>query len=307
MPNNGQPKINSFIIGLYQILFFIQGAETMDWVERMNKAVEYIEDNLAGEIYEKEICRITACSFQMFQGSFTQITGVSLSEYVRRRKLTCAAYELQNTDVKVIDIAVKYGYQSADAFRVAFKRLHGITPAEAKKFNSTLTFYCRISFSLNIKGVDKMNYTTIEKEPFKVTGIRRITPYGGGTWAIVKSDGTNERIKEISGKFFDLGLCFGFGEDGSDDYMCAVEWDKDKEDIDGYDSYTYPAAVWLKFEANGKITEGTLGNVWHRIHNEFLPQSKYKLAELPTIEKYVSWDDAADICFVEIWLPVTQK
>ena len=69
-----------------------------------------------------------------------------------------------------------------------------------------------------------MEYTIMEREAFKVLGIRRITPYGGGTWAVVKGDGSNDRIQELSGRFFDLGLCFGFGEDGSKDYMCSVEW-----------------------------------------------------------------------------------
>ncbi|MFT4146499.1 MAG: helix-turn-helix domain-containing protein [Mobilitalea sp.] len=277
----------------------------MDWVNRMNRAIDYIEENLTGEIDDNKICHIMGCSFLAFQSAFTQITGISLSEYIRRRKLTCVAYELQNTDQKVIDIALKYGYKSADAFSVAFKRLHGVTPLDSRKFNVTLTFYCRINLSLTIKGVDKMDYTTFERVPFRVIGIRRTTPYGGGTWAIVKGDGSNEAIKELAGHFYDLGLCFGFGEDGSNDYMCAVEWNK--EDIDELDSYEYPAATWLKFEAKGTITGNTLGNVWQRINNEFLPQSKYQKSGLPTIEKYVIWDEAMDRCDVEIWIPVAIK
>ncbi len=277
----------------------------MDWVDRMNQAIDYVECHLASEIDEKEISKIMACSFSMFQGSFTQITGIPLSEYIRRRKLTCAAHELQNTEDKVIDIALKYGYQSADAFSVAFKRLHGVTPIDARRLCTTLTFYCRIRFALTIAGVDKMDYTTIERESFKVVGVRRTTPYGGGTWAIVKNDGSNESMKELSGHFYDLGLCFGFGSDGSNDYMCAVEWEK--EDVEGLDSFIYPAAAWLKFEAKGTVSGQTLGSLWQRINNEFLPQSKYKKSGLPTIEKYVLWDEKADVCNVEIWIPVAVK
>ena len=87
--------------------------------------------------------------------------------------------------------------------------------------------------------------------------------------------------------------------------MCAVEWDAD--DVEGLDSFLYPSATWLKFEANGTVSGQTLGNVWQRINNEFLPQSKYKKSGLPTIEKYVSWDEVADSCFVEIWIPVSTK
>lgn len=276
----------------------------MDWTQRMNSVMDYVEKNLCGELSENEIARIMGCPYTAFQSSFSQITGISFSEYIRRRKLTRAAWDLQNTDEKVIDIGLKYGYQSADAFRVAFRNLHGVSPSEARKNNVKLTFYCSLQFEVTIKGVDKMDYTIAEKDSFKVIGIRRVVPYGGGTWAIVKTDGSNERIRDISGKFFDLGLCFGFGEDGSDDYMCAVEWNG--EDVEGFDSFTYPPALWLIFEAKGKISDNVLGETWNRINNEFLPNSKYKKC-MATIEKYVVWNDAEDICAVEIHIPVETR
>ncbi|WP_271713353.1 AraC family transcriptional regulator [Anaeromicropila herbilytica] len=271
----------------------------------MNCIIDYIEEHLRSEIDENEISNIMACPFSVFQSSFTQITGISLSEYIRRRKLTLGAYDLQNTDEKVIDIAMKYGYQSADAFRVAFKRLHGVTPSEVREGGVTLTFYCRLNFEMNIRGIDKMDYTLLEREPFEVIGIRRTTPYGAGTWAIVKSDGSNEKMKELSGKFFDLGLCFGFHSDGSNDYMCAIEWSG--EEVRDFDSYEYPKATWLRFEAKGTISGQVLNHVWHRINNEFLPQSKYQKCGLPTIEKFIVWDEASDQCNVEIWIPVSLK
>lgn len=276
-----------------------------DWTGRMNSVIDYVEEHLSQDIEEEDISRIIACPFTLFHNSFTQITGISFAEYIRRRRLTLAAYDLQNTDEKIIDIALKYGYQSPDSFRVAFKRLHGLSPSDVRTSSVTLTFYCRLHFELNIKGVEKMNYTILEKEPFKVIGIRRTSPYGGGTWAVVKSDGSNERINELYGRFFDLGLCFGFGPDGSNDYMCGLEWNG--TDAAGFDTYEYPKAAWLRFEAKGSITEQTLGNVWYRINNEFLPQSKYQKSGLPTIEKYISWDEGADSCYVEIMIPVSVK
>lgn len=277
----------------------------MDWVDRINEAIDYVENHLIGEINSDEISKIMACPFTVFQRSFIQITGISLSEYIRCRKLTCAAYELQNTDSKVIDIALKYGYESSDAFGVAFKNLHGVPPSMVRKNNVKLTFYCRLYFALTIKGVDKMDYKLINRESFKVIGRRRTTPYGGGTWAIVKSDGSAEIMKELSGHLCDLGLCFGFGEDGSNDYMCGIEWQK--EDVPEFESYIYPSSTWLMFEASGKLSENVLNYVWQRINNEFLPQSKYKKSGLPTIEKYILWDDASDICKVEVWIPVAIK
>ncbi|MCH1639171.1 GyrI-like domain-containing protein [Paenibacillus timonensis] len=109
-----------------------------------------------------------------------------------------------------------------------------------------------------------------------------MTPHGGGTWAVVQSDGSNEAIQTLCSRALDLGICFGF------------------------DSYMYPEGTWLKFEANGSITGQTLGNVWKRINTEFLPQSKYEKSG-PTIEKYAAWDEASDTCKVEIWIPVQLK
>ena len=276
----------------------------MNWTQRMNAVMEYVEKNLTGEIADGEIARMMGCTYAAFQNSFSQLSGVSFSEYVRRRKLTRAARDLQNTDEKVIDIGMKYGYGSADAFRVAFRNLHGVSPSAIRKNNVKLTFYCPLQFEVTVKGVDKMNYTVIERESFKVLGIRRIVPYGGGTWAIVKADGSNDRIHDLSGRFFELGLCFGFQPDGSDDYMCAIEWDG--ADAEGFDSFTFPPAKWFVFEAKGKITDNTLSKVWDRINNEFLPESGY-VKSMATIEKYVHWNEAEDICDVEIHIPVEIK
>ncbi|MCB5873738.1 AraC family transcriptional regulator [Blautia producta] len=276
----------------------------MNWIERMNLVMDYVELHLCNEISESEIAKIAACTYSLFSSTFSQITGVSFSEYVRRRKLTCAAYDLQNTNEKIIDIALKYGYQSADSFRVAFKNLHHVSPAVVRKNNVRLTFYCRLYFEVKMKGVERMEYIIAEKDAFKVLGIRKITPYGGGTWAIVKSDGSNDRIKKISGQFFDLGLCFGFGEDGSDDYMCAVEWTGDE--VEDFETFMYPPAIWLIFEAKGKISDNILGNMWNRINNEFLPNSSYRKC-MATIEKYKNWNEAEDYCHVEIWIPVERK
>lgn len=275
----------------------------MEWVDRMNAVIDYVEEHLCDEISSEAVSRIIACPYTVFQRSFVQITGITLSEYVRRRRLTSAAYEIQNTDKRILDIALEYGYESADAFGVAFKRMHGIAPNLVRKTDMQLKFYSRLHFTLTIKGVDEMDYRMIDKASFSVTGVRRTTPHGGGTWAIVKSDGSIEKMQEIAGEgFVSLGLCFGFGEDGSNDYMCGFEYDG--SDIPGFDKYTYPKSAWLVFEAKGVISEGVLGSTWNRIYGEFLPQSEYRQRDLPTIERYLEWDDRNDRCKVEILIPV---
>lgn len=279
----------------------------MDWAGRINQVMDYVETCLTDEVDENEVARLAACPYPMFRHAFAQAAGVSFSEYVRRRRLSMAAWDLQNTADRVMDIALKYGYDSPDAFRVAFHRLHGMTPAQARQSGVTLTFYCRLRFEISIKGVNRLNYSVENRGPFQVVGVRRVVPYGGGTWAVVKSDGSGERMREICGKDFDLGLCFGFQPDGSNDYMCAVEW---PQEIPGFDVHHYPASVWLRFEAKGKISGNVLGDVWRRINEEFFPQSKYVKGgrrRLPTMEKYLEWDAEKDSCDVEIWIPVDER
>lgn len=277
----------------------------MEWAAKMNEVIDYVEKHLEDEVNSDIISRIAASPFSVFQRVFIETTGISLSEYVRRRRFSCAAVDLLNTSDRIIDIALRYGYQSADAFTVAFRSVHGVTPSLVRKQSVKLTYYCPLSFRLTIKGVDRMDYEIVKKEPFKVMGIRRTTPYGGGTWAVIKSDGTYDKLGKLNHNFCNLGLCFGFKEDGSNDYMCGILWDK--EELPGYDSYTYPETQWILFEAVGKISENVLTNLWTRINNEFLPGSIYKKSGLPTIEKYDSWDETADVCRVEVWIPVAIK
>lgn len=274
----------------------------MEWVDRMNQAMDYLESQLTGEIEPEVIGRIMACPYAVFQRSFGPITGMSLSEYLRRRRLTCAAYELQHTDQRVLDIAVRYGYDSADAFAAAFRRLHGVTPQEARKPGIPLKYCPRLSIALTLTGVSEMNYRVVRREAFQVLGIRRTTPQGGGTWAIVKKNGSAEELRQIAGHPCDLGLCFGFDREGNNDYMCGVEYAG--VPLPRFDLYTCPKATWLVFSAEGGIREGALAQTWKRIYGELMPQSQYKQLDLPTIEQYLLWDEHADRCHVDIWVPV---
>lgn len=283
-------------------MLIVEEGMAVEWVDRMNHVIDYLEAHLCDEIRPDEISRIMACPYSVFQRSFAPITGIQLSEYLRRRRLTCAAYDLQNTDQRILDLAVKYGYDSADAFTAAFKRMHGITPQEARKPDANLKFYARLTFTFMITGVQEMNYKVVESNTFRILGIRRTTPYGGGTWGIVKSDGTYEKMRAISGHMCDLGLCFGFDSEGNNDYMCGIEYSG--EDIPGFDYYQYPRIIWLAFTAQGTISSDVLGQTWKRIYSEFMPQSEYHQLNLPTIEKYREWNETSDVCNVEIMIPV---
>src|SRR5690625_5197382 len=129
----------------------------MDWHEKMNAAMEYIEDNLYGNIDIREAARLARSSEYHFRRMFSFVAGVPVSEYVRRRRLTLAAQELQQTKDTVEEIAQKYGYSSPDAFTRAFQALHGINPSQAKE-NHLLKACPRMTFYLTIKGRIEMDY-----------------------------------------------------------------------------------------------------------------------------------------------------
>jgi AraC family transcriptional regulator len=143
----------------------------MDLLQRMNSALSYIEENLTNEIDLKTVTRVACCSEFHFKKMFSFLSGVSLTEYIRRRRLTQSAYELIHSPMKIIDIAVKYGYSSPDSFSRAFQVLHGVTPSEARQNSQFLKSYPRMTFQLTIKGGNEMNVRIVEKEAFSIVEL----------------------------------------------------------------------------------------------------------------------------------------
>jgi AraC family transcriptional regulator len=252
----------------------------------------------------RQVELITGCNYSVFLRMFSYLSGVTIPEYIRRRKISEAAYELQKSNVKVIDVAVKYGYETADAFCVAFKKQHGITPSEARKKNISFNVYPRLTFYLNITGGKAMNFSVAEKEEIKVVGI-----YGDvskGIWDQVKEDGTLEELELYGDNDISLGLCFGYDEEGKNKYMVAVVGFKNVSYEKKYDTYLIPKSSWLVFESIGPVFP-TLQDMWKRIYGEFIPSNNYKQNPgIPTVEKYFGNDTNSADYKVEIWIPVLE-
>ena len=143
----------------------------MDWLEHMNAAMDYIEVHLADEISYDRAARLACCSTYHFQRMFSYLAGVPLAEYIRRRRLTLAAFELRGGKCKVIDVALKYGYESPEAFSRAFKKLHGAMPLAAREAGVPLKAYPRMRFHITIQGNKEMNYRILQREAFRVFGL----------------------------------------------------------------------------------------------------------------------------------------
>jgi AraC family transcriptional regulator len=121
----------------------------MDLLEKLNGPLDYIEKNLANNIDFIEVATLASCSQSYFRRMFSILVGITLSEYIRRRRLTLAAFELNNCNMRITDIALKYGYRSPDSFTRAFQDFHGVTPSEARIYGRWLKAYTRMTFQLS--------------------------------------------------------------------------------------------------------------------------------------------------------------
>lgn len=280
----------------------------MDWLTQMNGALDYIEAHLTDEMDFNEIGRITACPAGLFQRIFPKLIGIPLSEYIRRRKLTLAAYDLLVSDCKVVNAAMKYGYETADAFTVAFKRMHGINPAAVKENGVSLKAYPRLTFTLLVKGVTEMNYRIEEKKDFRIVGVvikvsQESNPIPD-FWGDCYENGTTETLYQLSPGKPLLGVNYAANNNGTLNYMVGIETTAAVPD--GMSELTIPKSAWAIFESIGPMPEA-IQNVWQRIYSEFLPQGIYSHAGTPDLEVYFEGDNSVSGYRSEVWLPVVKK
>ncbi|WJD79468.1 AraC family transcriptional regulator [Priestia megaterium] len=290
----------------------------MDLLKNMNRALHYIEENLTNDINFREVVKLALCSEYHFKRMFSFLAGITLSEYIRRRRLTLAAFELKDKNVKVIDIAIKYRYNSPDSFTRAFQNLHGISPSEAKKDGRSLKAYPPMTFQLSIKGGDEMNYRIEEKEAFRIVGIKErvpiifhgVNPKIAAMWQSLQ-DETIDTLKKLS-NVKPLGLLsasvnFSEGrmeEKGELDHYIGVATTKNYPR--NLIKLEVPALTWVVFEAVGPFPD-TLQDVWGRIYSEWFPSSNYEQVKGPEI----LWNEHKDVTSPtfksEIWIPVSKK
>ena len=280
----------------------------MDTLENMKLAIDYIESNLDGEIEYARIAQIAFCSQYHFQRMFGFLTGVPLSEYIRRRRLTLAAFDLQNGAEKIIDIALKYGYNSPDSFSRAFVAMHGIIPSKAREKGISLKAYPRITFSLSLKGVVEMNYRIEQKASFNIVGIKRrfshVEGLGeniGKMWREIPS----ETIGQIAGLGDGLVAVYsGMYEDNTTDYYIASITEQDCPE--SMSKLAIPTLTWAIFEITGPMPTA-MAEIWGRIFSEWFPTSGYEHAEAPEVEWYSNGDMSSPDYKSEIWIPVVKK
>lgn len=282
----------------------------MDWLDRMNNAIDYIENNLLEEIDIEQVAKIAYCSTYHFQKIFSFIANIPLSEYIRHRRLTLAALDLQNMDDKIIDIALKYGYSSPTAFTRAFSAVHGVAPKIARNKGIKLKSFPKITFHISIIGGSEMNYRIEDKKEFRLVGIKEVVTNIGGAnmkripkiWEEVCNSGMGAKIASLSNGEPSgvLGVCANFRNTEFDYFIASST---NQKVPDKMEELIIPANLWVIFECVGSIPDA-IQNVWRRIFTEWFPSSGYEHAEAPEIEWYSDGDNSADDYKSEIWIPV---
>lgn len=270
------------------------------WAEGIQSALHYIEDNLAEELNTEDIAARAYVSSFHFQRIFSALCGFTVGEYIRNRRLTLAAQELSADNAKVIDVAVKYGYDSPDSFARAFTRFHGISPSAAKEKGAKLRSFAPVRIKLTLEGGTMMEYKIVEKASFTVMGKSRM--FNADTsnteipefWQEHFREGENRKVCGL------YGVCLN-GEGKDFEYLIADNYNPCDEVPEGYVTKAFPARTWAVFPCNPRDLQIVNTKIW----SEWLPNCKeYKLSGNYDIEMYTPPHENPEDNYSEIWIPV---
>ena len=289
----------------------------MDWITGIQNAINYIEEHLTEEIDFDKAAAEAACSSFYFQRIFGILCDIPLSEYIRNRRLSLAGNELNASDAKVVDIALRYGYESPESFSRAFSKFHGITPSEAKKNGSKLKSFSRLSVKITLSGGSVMDYKIIEKDSFEIIEKVETQPIENEInaksipdfWTRSHNDGTVKSLLENTiDKTFIFGVCYGNNSDNAKSFEYSIGAVCDGKTIvpKGFRKSTIPARTWAIFECKGAMPNA-MQDMWHKITSEFFPTSGYQPTYEMDIEAYSEGDMNDENYRSEIWIPVVKK
>lgn len=293
----------------------------MDLLKHLNEAVLYLEETLrSGDGPDlTRAAKFVGLSELSFQRLFSSLVNLPLAEYIRRRKLTLAADDLRRTSRTVLEIAVKYGYQSADAFSRAFRAQHGITPSVYRKDGGALKLYPPVSFQISIQGAREMDFRLINREETVLYGVsREYDPQNYPTQEALRGFMWDEKSENIPQRIcrgewnhpvnhaFD-GLWYGIWKDGK--YFIGRE--KANVSFDSLEPCVLPAGQYAAFSTKpGGLAWEDIPSLTEEVLNSWLPSSAYQLVNETVIEVYHLWTDhdaRKKNRYYEIWVQVEEK
>jgi len=302
-----------------------KGMMQMEWITTIKEAIRYMEDELLTIKGPEEVAEHVHISPMYLQRGFQIMTGYSIGEYIRNRRLYLAATELVHTDHKVIDIALKYGYETPESFTKAFTRFHDASPSEVRKDRTLVKTFLPLRISIVIQGGSSMDYTVDKMAAFKVIGFSRefsvdtcyleIPKYWDEVFKKYVSNllAGNAPANEIEQAVFDnrigeFGVCIDdVGESGKFCYMIAGRYMGGVVPV-GMKVFEIPETTWAKFKCVGAMPEA-MQTVNTQIWKEWLPGNiEYELAGKFNIEWYSSVGNTKDSDYQSaIWIPVKRK
>ncbi|MDQ1032572.1 AraC family transcriptional regulator [Streptomyces umbrinus] len=282
-------------------------------LERLNQAMEHIESHLDQRIEVSELARIAVTSEYHFRRLFSALAGIPLSEYIRRRRLTIAGAEVLAGERTLLEIAVRYGYTSGEAFARAFRTMHGVGPGEARRIGASLQSQPRMSFRLIVEGSSSMQYKVVEKEEFRVVGKKARVPlvHEGMNPAIadfIRGIGqeTIQRIEQLSDQQPEGIISVSDNLDESraegtelDYYHGVVTHAAVPKDMD---ALTVRAGTWAVFENSGPFPQA-LQYLWRDVFTQWFPSNPYQSRPGPEI-LWTRLSQDATHAEAELWIPV---
>ncbi|MDO4270221.1 MAG: AraC family transcriptional regulator [Eubacteriales bacterium] len=289
----------------------------MDWVTGLQNAIDYMEEHLTEPLDYAEIAKRAYSSSFHFQRIFGILCGYTVGEYIRMRRLTLAGSALAGSDCRVVDVALRYGYDSPESFARAFQRFHGIKPSQARENSARLRSFSRLSVKLILEGGRTMEYRIEKKDAFRVIAKKERMQGGEVSpmeiqklWSRCRSDGTIDALcrcmgdKPVFGNAV-AGICLDNPQEGDFDYAIGVGYEGGEVPA-GFALADIPAYTWVIFPCRGPMPEA-FQELWKRIYSEFFPTSEYQPAGGLCLEVYPGDNVNDQDYYCEIWISAEKK
>ena len=286
----------------------------MDFIQNLQKAIDYMEEHILEPITYEDVAKHIYVSSYYFHRTFSLVTGITANEYIKNRRLSMAGQELSISDKKVIDIALKYGYESPESFSKAFTRFHGITPNAARRAGIKLKSFNRLLIKIKLEGGTVMDYRIEKREPFKL--LAKVAKFRNESiseeanteipdfWKECGANGTFETLKQNTSKHSIYGACAPVSKESSYfDYGIGMEFNYGNIP-EGYTIWEVNPTLWAVFKCIGENGD-CIGETWEKIFSEFLPSSEYNMIDDTDFELY-SQEPNTD-CFVKYGFQLRRK
>lgn len=283
----------------------------MEWDEKLQNIIDYVENHLQRKeepINKNEIAKMAGCSFEFFQKVFSYMNGISFSEYVRSRKLTLAGYDLKSSNLRIVDMSYKYGYNSPTSFTKAFQQFHGISPKEAREKKTELAV------------MPKMQITSKQKYSWKLERKQRLRLVGKSVriscannehyvkipefWDACKKNGTFSKLVSL-----DCGNpkgMFGYYDEHSEELEYSIMVIAEADLSGEFTEKVLPETTWAIFDCIGMIPQ-SVQNGWRYLNEEWLISYPFKHAHCPELEWYSDGNAYDSNYLSQIWIPIIEE